>query len=99
MKNGNREEIGSWIRILHSILTTQFTQLTPLTLDGTVRKESADLVILGVTLDAKITFEKHLCSVSTAVAQRLGIKRKSWQIFHDQSLILRSFMSFVLPVL
>ena len=29
-------------------------QITPLTLDGTVLKESADLVILGVTFDAKI---------------------------------------------
>ena len=34
-------------------------QLTPLTLDGTVLKESADLGILGVTFDAEMTFEKH----------------------------------------
>ena len=38
-------------------------QLTPLTLDGTVLKESADFVILGVTFDAKMIFEKHLRSV------------------------------------
>ena len=31
-------------------------------------KESADLVILGVTFDAKMTFEKHLHSVSSAAA-------------------------------
>ena len=37
---------------------------TTLTLDGTVLKESADLVILGVTFDAKMTFEKHLRCVS-----------------------------------
>ena len=76
-------------------------QLTPLTLDGTVLKESADLVILGVrmTFDAKMTFEKHLRSVSSAAAQRIGVMRKSWQVFHDQSLLLRSFWSFVLPVL
>ena len=74
-------------------------QSTPLTLDGTVLKESADLVILGVTFDAKMTFEKNLCSVSSAAAQRLGIMRKSWQVFHDRSLLLRSFWSFVLPVL
>ena len=43
-------------------------QLTPLTLDGTVLKESADFVILGVTFDAKMTFEKLLCSVSSAAA-------------------------------
>ena len=34
-------------------------QSTPLTLDGTVLKVSADLVVLGVSLDAKMTFEKH----------------------------------------
>ena len=56
---------------------TVHPQLTPLTLNGTVLKESADLVILGVTFDAKMTFEKHLRSVSSAAAQRLGIMRKS----------------------
>ena len=50
----------------------------PLTLDGTVLKESADLVILVVTLDAMMTFEKYLHSVSRAAAQRIGIARKSW---------------------
>ena len=74
-------------------------QLTPLTLDGTVLKGSADIVILGVTFDAKMTFEKHPLSVSSAAAQRIGIMRKSWQVFHDQSILLRSFWSFVLPVL
>ena len=74
-------------------------QLTPLTLDGSVLKESADLVILGVTFDAKMTFEKHLLSASSAAAQRLGIMRNSWQVFHDRSLLLRSFWSFLLLVL
>ena len=77
---------------------TVHPQLTPFTLDGTVLKESADLVILGVAFYAKMTFEKHLRSVSSAAAQRLGIMRKSWQVFHDRSLLLRSFRSFVLPV-
>ena len=62
-------------------------------------KESADLVILLVTFDAKMTFEKHLRAVFSAAAQRLGIMRKSWQVFHDRSLLLRFFCSFVLPVL
>ena len=52
---------------------TVHPQLTPLTLDGAVLEESADLIILGVTFDAKMTFEKHLRSVSSAAAQRLGI--------------------------
>ena len=78
---------------------TVHPQLKPLTLDGTVLKESADLIILGVTFDAKMTFEMHLHSVSSFAAQRLGIMRKSLQVFHDRSLLLRSFWKFVLPVL
>ena len=34
---------------------TVHPQLTPLTIDGTVLGESTDLVILGVTFDAKMT--------------------------------------------
>ena len=82
-----------------SMSCTVHPLLTPLTLDGTVLKESAVLVILGVTFDAKRTFEKHRRAVSSAAAQRLFIMRTSWHVFHDRSLLLRSFWSFVLPVL
>ena len=78
---------------------TVHPQLTPLTLDGTVLKESADLVILGVPFDATMNFDNHIHSVSSSAAQRFGIMRKSWQVFHDRSLLLRSFYGFVLPVL
>ena len=48
--------------------------LTPLTLDETVLKESVDLVFFGVTLDAKMTFEKHLSNAIFRAADRmLGI--------------------------
>ena len=40
----------------------------PLTIDGTVLKESDELDILGVTFDSKLTFEKHLRSVSREVS-------------------------------
>ena len=60
--------------------STIHPQSTPLTLDGTALKESADLAILG---DAKMTFEKHLRSVFRAAAQRLGIIRNFWKVFHD----------------
>ena len=43
-------------------------QSPALTICGTVLKESDDLVILGVTSDSKMTFEKHLRSVSTAAS-------------------------------
>ena len=75
---------------------TVHPQLTPLTLDGTALKESPDIVIFGVTFDAKMTFEKHCRSVSSAAAQRLSIMRKSWQVFHNPSLLLRYFWSVVL---
>ena len=45
----------------------------PLTIDGTVLKESVDLDILGVRFYSKLTFEKHLRSVSRAASQRLGV--------------------------
>ena len=56
---------------------TVHPQLTPLTLDLTVLKDSSDLVMLGVTFDDKLTFKRHLLSVSSAAAQRLYIMRKS----------------------
>ena len=59
------------------------------TIVGTVLKESDDLVILGVTFDSKMIFEKHLCSVSRAASQRLGILYKSGRVFHDRSLLWR----------
>ena len=46
-----------------------------------------------------MTFEKHLRSVSRTASQRLGILRKSWQVFHDRRLLGRCFRGFVLPVL
>ena len=71
----------------------------PLTIGGTVLKESDDLVILEVMFDSKMTFEKHLRSVSRAASQRLDILRKSWRVFHDRSLLGRRFLGFVLPLL
>ena len=52
-----------------------------------------------MTFDSKVTFEKHLRSVSRAPSQRLGILRKSWRVFHDRSLLGRCFRRFVLLVL
>ena len=42
---------------------TMHPQSPPLTIGGTVLKESDDLVILGVTIDSKMTFEKHIRSI------------------------------------
>ena len=43
-----------WSRTLHP-------QSPALTIGGTVLKESDGLVIVGMTFDSKLTFEKHLC--------------------------------------
>ena len=77
---------------------TMHPQSNPLTIDGTVLKESDDLDILRVTFDSKLVFEKHLRSVSMAASQRLGILGKSWRVFHDRLLIGRCFWGFVLLV-
>ena len=50
---------------------TMHPQSPPLTISGTVMKDSDDLVILGVTFDSKMTFEKYLRSVSRAAHQNL----------------------------
>ena len=77
---------------------TMHPQSSPLTIGGTVLKASDDLVILGVTFHSKMTFEKHLRSVSRAASRRRGILWKSWRVFHDRSLLGRCFLRFVLPL-
>ena len=53
--------------------------------------------ILGVILDSKFTFEKHIRSISSSIAQKIGILRKSFKIFGDQSVLKNCFNSFILP--
>ena len=48
---------------------TMHALLPPLTIGGTVLKESNNLVILGLTFDSKLIFEKRLCMVSRAASQ------------------------------
>ena len=57
------------------------------------------LLYWGLTFDSKMSFEKHLRSVSRAASQRLGILRKSWRVSHDRLLFGRCSRGFVLPVL
>ena len=48
---------------------TMHLQSPPLTISGTALKESEDLIMLAVTFDSKVTFEKHLRLVSRADSQ------------------------------
>ena len=54
--------------LIVSTSRTMLLQSPQLTIGGTVLKESDDLVILGVTFDSKINFNKHLRSVSRAAS-------------------------------
>ena len=57
---GMELNVGKRKTMIVSRSRTIHPKSTPSTLDGTVLKESADLVIFGLTFDAKMTFEKHL---------------------------------------
>ena len=94
--------IGVTVSVAESLslcYASMHPQSPALTIGRTVLKESDDLVILGVTFNSKMTFEKHLRSVSRAASQRLGIWRKSWKVLNDTLLLLRCFRCFILPVL
>ena len=72
---------------------TMHPQSPLLTIGGTVLKESDDFVILGMTFDSKMTFEKR--SVSRAACQRHSVLR---QVFYDRLLFGRCFSVFLLLV-
>ena len=55
--------------------------------------------ILGVMFDSKFTFERHIHSISSSVAQKIGLLRKSFRIFGDHNVLLRCFNYFILPCL
>ena len=55
--------------------------------------------ILGVMFDGKFTFERHICSISSSVAQKIGLLRKSFRVFGNHDVLLRCFTSFILPCL
>ena len=68
---GMKLNVSKTKTIIVSRSRTMHPQSPLLTIGRTVLKESDDLVILGVTFDSKMTFEKHLRSVSRATSQRL----------------------------
>ena len=55
--------------------------------------------ILGVLFDSKFTFEQHIRSISSSVAHKIGLLRKSYKIFGDHSVLRKCFNSFILPCL
>ena len=57
------------------------------------------LKILGVMSDSKFTFERHICSFSSLVGQKIGLLENCFRVFGDQTVLLRCFNSFIFPYL
>ena len=49
--------------------------------------------------DSKFTFGRHIHSIFSLAAQKTGLFRKSFGVFGDQDVLLRCFISFILPCL
>ena len=85
----------------HSIIVSRSkTPLPPhprLSLCGTLLEVSSSLKLLGVFLDDKLSFEKHLRSVASSVAQKTGLIRKCFRTLGNDVAVRRSFYAFILP--
>ena len=71
----------------------------PNLLVGCTSLNSASFKILGVMFDSKFTFERHIRPISSLLAQKIGLLRKSFRIFEDHDVLLKCFNSFILPCL
>ena len=69
----------------------------PLSLCGTSLEESDHLVLLGVTLDSKLTFEKHICQMAASISQKIGILCKCYRTLGRSEAINESLFACVLP--
>ena len=67
--------------------------------DGVEIEEVSELVVLGVTLDTKLTFENHIWSIVSRFSQKIGLMRWAWRVFGSVDVLRRCFSCFVLPFL
>lgn len=108
--NRDLAKINSWCQLwgmrlnankTHSIVFSRSRTLDPphpdLFLSGEEIEEVEDVRLLGVTLDSKLTFEKHIRSLSSAIAQKTGLLRKCFRTFACDSTVIKSFYAFILP--
>ena len=66
-----------------------------LTLNGVALKESSELIILGVTFDPKLSFERHVRSVAASASQKIGIMRRGLKIFDSVEVVYRCFNPYL----
>ena len=110
--NRDLAKINDWCKLwgmklnankTQSMIVSRSRTLVPnhpdLFIDDVVLHTCDSFKILGIVFDRKFTFEQHIRSVSSAVAQKIGLLRKSFKIFGDPSVLKRCFNSFILPCL
>ena len=70
----------------------------PLVVDGQILKLNDSMKILGITLDSKLTFEKHITNITSTLSRLIGLLRKSLKIFNSQDIAIKCFFTFLLPI-
>ena len=72
--------------------------LTParsdLVLEGETLNVSDLLIILGVTLDSKMTFERHVMNVTSSVARSMGVMWRASKVFGTEDVLTTCFRSY-----
>ena len=108
--NRDLVKITSWCQLwgmklnaikTHSITISRSRTLDPphppLHISGNRVKEVDNMRLLGVTLDPKLTFEKHIRLLSSSIAQKTGLLRKCFRTFACDATVIKSFYAFILP--
>ena len=108
--NRDLARISSWCKLWGMKLNPNKTQSMIISRSRTIQPRHPDLLIdnvplvtddsfkiLGVLFDSKLTFESHIRAVSSSIAQKLGLLRKSLKIFGDPSILMKCFNAFILP--
>ena len=76
---------------------TLFPSHPDLVVDGDIIGNCSSLKLLGVTLDAKLSFEEHLRSVAASISQKVGLLRKCSRVYSADDVVRNTFYSFLLP--
>ena len=66
---------------------TLFPEHSDLLLCGTSIAVTSSLKLLGVTIDNKVTFEKHIRMLAFSISQNTGLLKKCYRCFRDREII------------
>ena len=81
---------------------TQRTAYSPhpdLLVGSTFLNSCDSFKIPGVIFESQFTFERHIHSISSLVAKKVNLLKKSFSVFRDHDILLKCFNSFILPCL